>query len=168
MKSCSCSILINTSMYTSAPSWFDEFFATYSMSSFVIPCRLAPGWKRPTLTRYNRSGNRHTLGTFNPWHDMSTAYTYKSVTLTLVLHVAWYIKQVSTRGSHCTGDQLLTLRCAQSRTNSSALVATVEQPVAKTVAHCRIWLLTAFHLHSMPTCIYLLQHLAAAVTTSYI
>lgn len=49
IKSCSCSILINISMYTSAPSWFDDFYfsARYSMSSFVIPRRLAPGLPTP-------------------------------------------------------------------------------------------------------------------------
>ena len=90
---------------------------------------------------------------------MRTACTYKSVTLTLVLHVAGYINRVSTRRSHCRGNQLLTLLCAHSRTNSGAFVTTVQQPVARTLAHCRIWLLTALHLHSVPTCIYLLQHL---------
>jgi hypothetical protein len=90
---------------------------------------------------------------------MRTACTYKSVTLTLVLHVAGYINRVSTRGSHCRGNQLLTLLCAHSRTNSGALVATVQQPVARTLAHFTIWLLIALHLHSVPTCIYLLQHL---------
>jgi len=39
----------------------------------------------------------------------STKYEQKreSVTLTLVLLVARYINQVSTRGSHCAGNQLL-------------------------------------------------------------
>ena len=92
-------------------------------------------------------------------NGMRTACTCKSVTLTLVLHVARYISQVSTRRSYCRGNQLLTLLCAHSRTNSSALVATAQQPVARTLAHCRIRLLTALHLHSVPTCIYLLQHL---------
>ena len=90
---------------------------------------------------------------------MRTTCTYKSVTLTLVLLVARYIKQVSTRGSYCTGNQLLTPQYAQIRTSSSALVATAQPPVARTLAHYRIWLLTALHLHSVPTCIYLLQHL---------
>ena len=88
-----------------------------------------------------------------------TDCTCKSVTLTLVLRVARCVNQVSTRKSYCRGNQLLTLQCAHSRTDSGALVATEQQLVARTVAHFRIWLLTALHLHSVPTHIYLFRHL---------
>ena len=90
---------------------------------------------------------------------MRTDCTCKSVTLTLVLHVARYFNQVSTRRSYSRGNQLLTLQCAHSRTNSGALVATKQQLGARTLAHFTIRPLTALHLHSVPTHIYLFQHL---------
>lgn len=90
---------------------------------------------------------------------MRTDRTYKSATLTLVPQVAGYVSQVSTRRSHCTANQLLTLLGAQSRTNSGALVATWQQFVARALAHPRIRLLAALHLHKVPTHIYLFRHL---------
>jgi hypothetical protein len=88
-----------------------------------------------------------------------TDHTLQSVILTLVLLVAGYMHQVSACRSYCTGNQLLTLHSAHSRTQCGALVATLQKLVTRTPAQFRIRFLTALHIKKVPTLIYLFNHL---------